>query len=357
MDPEYNLQDVARCNDCETPIPPSYCRSCEKNLCKDCLVKHVLDDSKGHKVVPFERRKSLTYCQKHSTKLNDLYCELCNKPICKLCASSKEHEDHNTVDILKRLELQEKFIHNDIQELNTLRQENYEKCQRIISVLKDFLNKTYNSSTLELQNHEESLQRKQDNSLLSFKFEHNKMDTDYNGDLNKQENDISCRITEIEKRIADLKILLDARDDSLVLAYKSKYEPKPKVILPVIYLQTINEEPFFEQLRSLFTFKKVERRDKMNYLEVEPSSTDKPLIDEPLIIIKLEIPLVGGHLTVKPCSVSCLSDDEIWVSECNDNIIKLNNFQGELVDYITTKSRNLPRDITVTKSGHLVYTD
>lgn len=141
MDPEYNLQDVARCNDCETPIPPSYCRSCEKNLCKDCLVKHVLDDSKGHKVVPFERRKSLTYCQKHSTKLNDLYCELCNKPICKLCASSKEHEDHNTVDILKRLELQEKFIHNDIQELNTLRQENYEKCQRIISVLKDFLNK------------------------------------------------------------------------------------------------------------------------------------------------------------------------------------------------------------------------
>lgn len=262
-------------------------------------------------------------CQKHFTKLNDLYCELCNEPICKLCASSKEHEDHNTVDILKRLELQEKSIQNDMQELKTLRKEKYEKCQRIITVLKDFLNKTYNSSTLELQNQEESSQRKQDTSLLSFKLQHNKMETD----LNKQENNISCTITEIDKRIANLKILLGAKDDGRVLKYKSKIDDisKPKVILPVIYLQTINEE----NLRCLSTFKIVERRNKLNYLEVEPSSTDKPLIDEPLIIRKLEIPLGGGHLTVDPCSVSCLSDDEFWVSECNVNIIKLYNFQGE----------------------------
>lgn len=69
MSDQYDLQDVARCNLCETPTPCSYCRFCEKNLCKDCQNEHVLDASKKHKVVPFERRKSLTYCKRHSSNL------------------------------------------------------------------------------------------------------------------------------------------------------------------------------------------------------------------------------------------------------------------------------------------------
>lgn len=49
MSDQYDLQDVARCNLCETPTPCSYCRFCEKNLCKDCQNEHVLDASKNIK--------------------------------------------------------------------------------------------------------------------------------------------------------------------------------------------------------------------------------------------------------------------------------------------------------------------
>lgn len=77
------------------------------------------------------------------------------------------------------------------------------------------------------------------------------------------------------------------------------------------------------------------------------------LIDDPQIKTSIDINTQFKDL----CSISCLSDENVWVSECNESTIKLVNFQGELVKSIPTKTRNMPWDIAVTKSGDLVYTD
>lgn len=77
------------------------------------------------------------------------------------------------------------------------------------------------------------------------------------------------------------------------------------------------------------------------------------LIDDPQIKTSIDINTQFRDL----CSISCLSDENVWVSECNESTIKLVNFQGELVKSIPTKTRNMPWDIAVTKSGDLVYTD
>lgn len=55
-------------------------------------------------------------------------------------------------------------------------------------------------------------------------------------------------------------------------------------------------------------------------------------------------------------TVSCLNSNEIW-TRGTDNIMRLYNLQGEQVRAIKTKSKNMPWDITVTRDGHLVYTD
>lgn len=55
-------------------------------------------------------------------------------------------------------------------------------------------------------------------------------------------------------------------------------------------------------------------------------------------------------------SVACKTDEHIW-TRYEINIIRLYNLQGELIDSIHTKSGNIPRDITVSNSGHLVYAD
>ena len=54
--------------------------------------------------------------------------------------------------------------------------------------------------------------------------------------------------------------------------------------------------------------------------------------------------------------VSYLSDTEIWTSD-EDITLKLYNLKGKLINSIQTKSGNVPEDITVNKSGNLVYPD
>ena len=55
-------------------------------------------------------------------------------------------------------------------------------------------------------------------------------------------------------------------------------------------------------------------------------------------------------------SVSCLSNSEFWISG-KDNILRLYNLHGELLKSVRTKSGNRPSNISVIKSGDLVYTD
>lgn len=55
-------------------------------------------------------------------------------------------------------------------------------------------------------------------------------------------------------------------------------------------------------------------------------------------------------------SVICSTDEQI-LTRGDSNIIKLYNLQGELLESIRTKSDNDPRDIKVSKCGHLVYSD
>ena len=51
-----------------------------------------------------------------------------------------------------------------------------------------------------------------------------------------------------------------------------------------------------------------------------------------------------------------LNDNELWTSG-QDKILRLYNFQGELLNSVQPKSRSWPCDIAVTKSRDLVYTE
>ena len=95
------LQDVIRCDLCDTPVPSRHCDVCHIHLCEECEEKHLSDESKEHVIVSFEMRGSTPKCSKHSNETCVRYCKTCNTSICALCDSLGRHKRHKTEHISK----------------------------------------------------------------------------------------------------------------------------------------------------------------------------------------------------------------------------------------------------------------
>ena len=111
MDPMYSLQDVIRCDLCETPVPPKHCDICHIHLCEACVGKHIVDESKEHYIVSFKLRGFTPKCSTHSSKVCTKFCIECNIPVCSQCVGSGKHEEHEKYDIMKMFETKKELMH------------------------------------------------------------------------------------------------------------------------------------------------------------------------------------------------------------------------------------------------------
>ncbi|XP_065930063.1 E3 ubiquitin-protein ligase TRIM71-like [Magallana gigas] len=362
MDPKRSAQDVLRCDLCETPVPPIECMCCDicdNYLCSLCVGKHLSDESTEHKVVPFKKRGSTTKCQKHYSKICELYCKQCDVPICVLCVS-KEHKGHDFNDIVETLENQRGILLRDLQELEKSIYPKYQGIASIIQVQRADLNENSQKLTAAIDKHGEDLRREIDTMVKKLKTDIGEMASKYQVILNKQEDEVKHTISEIKKSIAQLKKLRNSNDVSLVSAYKSrnvefkKLPPKLTATLPSFTPRETNIEQLNQQFGSLseLSIKTEEHGYTMDFPDAMSSPPDRPLIDLPRITTEINTMYGNGELCLLR-SVSCLSDDDIWMCG-SGNTVRLYNLQGELVQ---TKSGIVPWDIAVTRSQDLVYTD
>nr|XP_022299116.1 E3 ubiquitin-protein ligase TRIM71-like [Crassostrea virginica] len=339
-DPMYSLQDVIRCDLCETPVPPKHCELCHIHLCEACVNKHLSDQSKDHYIVPFKQRGSIPKCPNHSTKTCTIFCKDCNVSICKICSSFGEHAEHKTEDILKAMAEKEELIRKDLQELEESIYPKYQEAATNIPVQRADVNKHSQKLTTALDKQGEALHTEIDTIIQGMKSDIDDMDAQHIAAIDEQEVAINKTSTEIKKVILDLKRLLDTSDVCLVSEYTSRTEEfrslpaQFQVTLPTFTPQEINREQIHQQIGSLselvITF----------------------LLDEPRILTDIQTECRGLD------SVSCLSDSELWTcGGFGDNILRLYNLQGKLLRSVQTKSGNDPWDIAVTRSGDLVYTD
>nr|XP_022324070.1 uncharacterized protein LOC111124986 [Crassostrea virginica] len=346
-DPINSLQDVVRCDLCETPVPPEHCDICHIHLCKGCVGEHLSDESKDHYIVPFKLRGIITKCTKHSTEVCKKLCTTCNIPVCPLCVASSEHKQHEKKDILTLFETKWELMVNDLQDLEKYIYPKYQEAATNIPVQRADVNKRSLKLTTALDKQGEALHTEIDTIIQEMKSEIDDMDAQHIAAIDRQEDTINHTIPEITHVILDLKRLLerlkdklDTSDVCLVSEYTSRTEEfrnlpaQFQVTLPTFTPQEINREQIQQQIGSLsklaITF----------------------LLDEPRIITDIQTECS------RLISVSCLNDSELWTSGTyNDNTLRLYNLQGELLRSVQTKSGNLPRDIAVTQSGNLVYID
>lgn len=175
--------------------------------------------------------------------------------------------------------------------------------------------------------------------------------------LDKQEDEIARSISEIKQSIAGLKRILKSNDGCPVSTYKSRnaefriLPPKIKVTLPKFIAQEVTTE----KLLDLFGAISIKTNEHDGKLADIDTTLTKPLLKKPRIITTLMTDY--GDFQKELHSVSCLSDEEIWACGNNDNIVRLYNIHGMLLESVKTKSGNEPQGIAVTLGGNLVYTD
>nr|XP_034305525.1 uncharacterized protein LOC105342785 [Crassostrea gigas] len=353
-------QDVLRCHLCETPGPPMYCDICHMYLCKACVGEHLSDQSKEHKVLPLEKRGSSSKCPKHSTKICELYCKHCDIPICATCASSDEHHGHKFIELMKNIDRNKEVIKRDLQELENCIYPELLDIAANIPVQRANLIDNSKKLTTAMDKHGEDLHREIETMIEKLKSDLEKIDLKHLAVIQLEEDEITRTISEITQNITDMKKLLNSNDVSRVSAYKSrndefrKLPPKLEISLPSFTPQKINKERLYQQFGCLSasSIETKEHGDTMDSPGAESSPPDKPLIAEPWIITEI----ISEYGPNKICDVSCLSNEEIWTRGDGD-MLRLYNLQGELVKSLQTKSGNYPNDLTVTRSGDLVYTD
>ncbi|XP_078331296.1 uncharacterized protein LOC144625098 [Crassostrea virginica] len=339
-DPMYSLQDVIRCDLCETPVPPKHCDICHIHLCEACVGEHLSDESKDHYIVPFILRGITPKCTKHSTEVCTQLCTTCNIPVCPLCVAFK-HEQHEVEDILTLFETKKLLMQLDLQDFEKNIYPKYQEAATNIPVQRADVNKRSQKLTTALDKQGEALHTEIDTIIQGMKSDIDDMDAQYIAAIDQQEVAINRTIPEITQVILDLKRLLDTSDVCLVSEYTSRTEEFRNLpaqfqvtSLPTFTPQEINREQIHQQIGSLselaITF----------------------LLDEPRILTDIQTEYRSLF------SVSCLSDSELWTcGGFTDNVLRLYNLQGELLSSVQTKSGNEPEDIAVARSGDLVYAD
>ncbi|XP_061194517.1 tripartite motif-containing protein 55-like [Saccostrea echinata] len=367
MDPRTSAQDVMRCDLCETAVVQMHCDTCLVNLCTACVGKHMIsDESKDHKVVKFQSRKSTPLyprCSTHDKELCEMYCNQCDIPVCNSCLTSDQHLGHKLLKILQIVEKQKNKI---IQKQTELKETFFPTYQDIASDVQNRmsqLEKEYGDLSTAITKHGEDWHREVDKLVKKLKAEVDEMKNTQLQTLQKHLDEINKTISYIKDEIDSVHVTIDSNDFSKLFSVKfnvDRYKKLPQKLVP--------SKPKFipgkiqrEELSKLFgtSASSSLTSDKHGYKikttqkspEAGSSPPVKQLLDEPETVTTIHTEYI--YLT----TVACLSDEEIW-TRGNDNTMKLYSInQGSLLKSITTKSGNLPTDIAVTKSGDLVYTD
>ncbi|XP_062574495.1 uncharacterized protein LOC134236341 [Saccostrea cucullata] len=361
MDPHYSAQNILLCDLCQTAALQSHCKLCRVNLCIVCVGKHLSDASTRHNIVPYikHRTSSPNYpiCPNHTQKLCRLYCEKCDIPVCSTCISSDKHHGHKLRIALLKQSSKTKDLENNLQEIEERIYPTYEEIASDLDSEIVNLDKHYEKLTTAVTKQGEDWHREINIIVKNQQFEIDEMKIKHLAALNKQEKEIKQIISELKQSIVDLKKILNSNDISLTSAYKSRnaefrsIPSKVNISLPSFSPHQINTEQLHQMFGSLsaLSITTEEHGCKMKTPEAVSCPPVKPLLDEPELFTT-----IARYSRLH--SLTCLSDEEIWTCGLR-NIMELYNLQGKLLKSIQTKSGSIPRDMAVTRSGDLVYTD
>lgn len=238
-------------------------------------------------------------------------------PICILCITSQRHKTHDVVHLQDIYEVQKDKLNRNLQELRFSIYPKYQKYASEISKQKANIEKNTNKLNALLTEHGKVWHKEIDKTINKIKSEIGKINLKSLNALKEQEGTIRECISEITRKITNLKTLFDSNDVNRISSYKSrvrKYRrlpPKETISLPRFTPQTINKKQLYEQFGFLSSSlnKTEEEIDELYHSETDFSPKRKRLADESRMIKSLE---TKQKEYKRILNLSCSRDDEIW---------------------------------------------
>ncbi|XP_062610595.1 uncharacterized protein LOC134272363 [Saccostrea cucullata] len=346
-----------------------HCVACIVNLCKACVGEHISDESKDHKVVKFQSRKTTPLyprCTFHETERCEMYCRHCDIPVCLTCLDSDQHRSHKLLRIQQILSEKKDFMKKELRELNETIYPTYQCFAAHLKVKMRHLEKEYEDISTVITNHVIYWHRKIDKLVNKLKTEVNEMKISQLQTLQQYFDDIYKKIVDIKSETDSLNTCFaeNTNDIARILSLRPKvnqYKELPQnlvLFIPKFTPNTIQDEKLIHQFGGLssipFTTEDVK-------IQTTQKSTQRGFS-----LLKKKS---GFHLPRKQFNIdmfhfknylqniACPGDEKIWTCDFS-NIIELYDTKRHLhTGIIRTKSGSIPADITVTGSGDLIYTD
>eukprot|EP00105_Crassostrea_gigas_P042948 XP_019927096.1 PREDICTED: uncharacterized protein LOC109620032 [Crassostrea gigas] len=358
MDRRSSAQDVHRCDLCETAIVHSYCDFCHVNLCKPCILDHILDEYDKHKIVPFQKRRSTpihSKCETHPDRNCEFQCEDCNNMfVCSSCMASKQHKGHNFLEVTEVYKAKKDDIKKDTKELENHISPTYEEIAFDIENQLASLDGGYDKLTTTMSKQGEQWHREIDIVVNKMKTEISKIKVKHKELLQKHLNEIKQIQSLIKETLHALRKVEESTEVSSTIEYNSKIrefsKPPPKVMvtMPTFIPKPIDCEKLYVLFGQITPLSTVTEENVLSLNQ--PNTSVKELLDEPELVTKLQT----GHKNLR--NVTCVNEDMIWTSGMSTDI-ECFNIKGTTLHTILTKSGSCPRDLAVDSDGNLLYSD
>ncbi|XP_065935764.1 E3 ubiquitin-protein ligase TRIM71-like [Magallana gigas] len=358
MDPHFSAQDLHRCDLCETAIVHSYCDFCHVNLCKPCILDHILDEYDKHKIVPFKQRRStLIYpkCDAHQQETCKYQCRDCkNIYVCSSCIASEQHRGHIFEEITNIYKIKKESIEKDREKLENLITPLYKEIALDLENQLANLDGGYEKLTKEMSRLKDEWHREIDIVINKMKTEIDEIKMKHEDILKKHLDKVLQTQSFIKQTLVALREMEKSTEISPTIEYCSNVEMLSKhldkicITMPTFIPKPIDRTKLFSMFGVITPLSTTKEE---NVLSLNQSiASVRELLDEPELVATIQT----GHGYLR--SVTCLNEDSIWTSgETSD--IKCFMVEGSLLQTIKTRSEEWPRDIAVDSDGDLLYCD
>nr|XP_034305168.1 uncharacterized protein LOC109620202 isoform X4 [Crassostrea gigas] len=359
MDPRTSAQDVHRCDLCETAIVHIYCDFCHVNLCKPCILDHILDEYEKHKIVPFqERRSTLIYpnCGNHPQKNCELQCKKCCSFVCSSCMASDMHKGHRFVEVTEVYKTKKDIIEKETKEYENLISPKYEEIALDFENQLANLDGGYEKLTTTMSKQGEQWHREIDIVINKMKTEISEIKEKHRDILQKHLDEIKQIQSLIKQTLLAIKEIKNSTELAPTIKYSSKIRefskrpPKVKVTLPTFIPKPIDLEQLYSLFGQITPLSTATEENVLLLHQPNISIRELRILDEPELVATIQTGYKQLH------NVTCLNDGSIWTSG-ETNEIKCFNAYGSLQQTIVTKSGRVPSDIAVDIGRDLLYSD